>query len=82
MIDFSMLCFCRNRSAVTCWIGWPDILMKLPHVAVHRGRGRKISIKWFGRPLRVDDCVYFHPETTSKVKIRFQSKSIKILVPA
>ena len=32
MIDFSMLCFCRNRSAVTCWIGWPDILMKLPHL--------------------------------------------------
>jgi hypothetical protein len=30
----------------------------------------------------VDDRVYFHPETTSKVKIRFQSKSLKILVPA
>ena len=69
----------QERGHMLDWLaGHPDETP--PPVAVHRGR--KISIKWFGRPLRVDDRVYFHPETISKVKIRFQSKSLKILVPA
>ena len=69
----------QERPHMLDWLaGHPD--QTPPPVAMHKGR--RISIKWTGRPLRVDDRVYFHPETASRVKIGFLSKSLKILVPA
>jgi len=60
------------------WLeGHPDQVR--PPVAVHKGR--KISLKWVGRPLRVDDRVYFHPEVATKIKIRFEATSLKVLTP-
>jgi diacylglycerol kinase (ATP) len=69
----------KERRHMLDWLaGHPDKVP--PPVAVHRGR--KISITWVGRPLRVDDRVYFHPETATKVKIRFEARSLKVLIPA
>lgn len=51
-----------------------------PPVSVHRGH--KVSIKWVGRPLRVDDRVYFHPDKPTKIKIRFERRSLRALIPA
>jgi diacylglycerol kinase family enzyme len=69
----------KERRHMLDWLaGHPDKVA--PPVVVHKGR--KISITWVGRPLRVDDRVYFHPETATKVKIRFEARSLKVLIPA
>lgn len=51
-----------------------------PPVAVQKGS--KVTLSWEDRPLRVDDRVYLHPGSPTKVKIRFEPQSLKILVPA
>jgi diacylglycerol kinase (ATP) len=68
----------QERVHMLRWLdGHPDKVP--PPLAVHKGR--KISIKWVGRPLRVDDRVYFHPEVATKIKIRFEARSLKVLMP-
>jgi hypothetical protein len=68
----------EERRQMFKWLeGHPDQLP--PPLAVHKGR--KITLKWVDRPLRVDDRVYFHPEVATKIKIRFQATSLKVLIP-
>jgi diacylglycerol kinase (ATP) len=68
----------QERGHMLEWLeGHPDQVP--PPVAVHKGQ--KISLKWVGRPLRVDDRVFFHPEVATKIKIRFEATSLKVLTP-
>jgi hypothetical protein len=68
----------QERGHMLEWLeGHPDQVP--PPVAVHKGR--KISLKWVGRPLRVDDRVFFHAEVATKIKIRFEATSLKVLTP-
>jgi diacylglycerol kinase family enzyme len=68
----------QDRRHMLEWLeGHPDTLP--PPVAVHKGR--KITLKWIDRALRVDDRVYFHPGEAAKVKIRFRATSLKVLIP-
>ena len=69
----------QERGHMLDWLeGHPDKMP--PPLAVHKGR--KISLKWVGRPLRIDDRVYFHPEVATNIKIRFEARSLKVLIPS
>ena len=68
-----------ERMPMLAWLaGHPDKVP--PPLAMHRGR--KVTIKWLDRPLRIDDRVFFHPDTPTKVKVRFERQSLNVLLPS
>ena len=68
-----------ERMHMLAWLaGHPDKVP--PPLAVHRGR--KVTIRWLDRPLRIDDRVFFHPDAPTKVKVRFERQSLNVLLPS
>jgi diacylglycerol kinase (ATP) len=76
LLDIAFV-FASDRKRMLSWLKDPE--GKFPPVTVRRGRN--VRLDWKGGHARIDDKVFFPPDSASAVEITHQSESLTVLVP-